>query len=156
MLVLFLLSWSHALPTLMSSLLDTSTLHYCYYPLEWNDGRPVRQICCTGYIMPIERLFLRLDKLNGNRHIFYATTKQARKIHSTLQRYLWNFTPRLTKKQVQARNFSLLPKRERNNLIDRYGNRLLYRSYNIVYNTIFVLVVPSIQSAASTVIMPKK
>ena len=48
--VLFLLYWAHALPTLMSALLENLTLHCGYCFLEWNDDSPFRQLCCTGYL----------------------------------------------------------------------------------------------------------
>ena len=49
-LVFFLLSWDHSLPNLLSTLLSALTLYCCYLPLEYNDDRFVRKLCCTVYL----------------------------------------------------------------------------------------------------------
>ena len=54
-IVLFLLSWDHALPYLMSTLLENLTLYFCYSLLEWNDDSPVRQLWCTVYLYACNR-----------------------------------------------------------------------------------------------------
>ena len=66
-LVFFLLSWSHALPTFMSALLETLTLHFCYCLFECNDSL-VRQLCCTVYLyacnMRLKRVWSDEPKFN--------------------------------------------------------------------------------------------
>ena len=54
-LVFFLLSWSHALPNLMYSLLETLTLYCCYCLLECNDGSYIRQLWCAVYLYACNR-----------------------------------------------------------------------------------------------------
>ena len=54
-IVFFLLSWVHALPTLMSDLIETLTSHCRYCLLECNDDNPVRKLCCTVYIYACDR-----------------------------------------------------------------------------------------------------
>ena len=54
-LVFFLLSLSHALPTLISALLENLTLHCCYCILECNNDIHIRQLCCTIYIYACNR-----------------------------------------------------------------------------------------------------
>ena len=45
-----LLYWSHAVPNCLPAVLETLTLHCFCCLLEWNDDRPVRQLCCTVYL----------------------------------------------------------------------------------------------------------
>ena len=47
-LVLFLSYWAHSLPTLLSDLLETLTLHCCYCLLECNYYSPVRHLWCNN------------------------------------------------------------------------------------------------------------
>ena len=56
-IVLFLLSLSHSLPTLLSALIETLTLNCCYCLLECNDDIPVRHIWCTFYSYAYNRFF---------------------------------------------------------------------------------------------------
>ena len=41
---IFLLSWAHAIPTLLYALIETLTLHCCYCFLEWSYESPIIQI----------------------------------------------------------------------------------------------------------------
>ena len=50
LIVFFLLFWSRSLPTLLSNLLETLTLHFCYCLLECNYDIPVRQLWCSVYL----------------------------------------------------------------------------------------------------------
>ena len=72
-LVLFLLSWSHSLPTLLSDMLKTLTLHCCYCLLKCNYLRPVIHLCCTVYLYVCNRRLKKGDDLmNQNLPSFYC------------------------------------------------------------------------------------
>ena len=49
-LVFSLLYWDHALPTFLYDMLETLTLHFCYFIFECNDDIPVRNIFCNVHI----------------------------------------------------------------------------------------------------------
>ena len=56
-LVFFLLSLAYALPTLLSTMLETLTSNCFYCLLKFNDDIPVRQLCCTVYLYACNRRF---------------------------------------------------------------------------------------------------
>ena len=58
-LVFFLWYWAHDLPTFRSALIETFTLHCCYFLFKCTDDSPVRKLCCTVYLCACNRRFKR-------------------------------------------------------------------------------------------------
>ena len=54
-LVLFLLSWAHDLPSVLYALPKTLTSNCFYCLLQCNDDRPIIQLCCTVYLYACNR-----------------------------------------------------------------------------------------------------
>ena len=73
-LFFFLLSWAHAITTLMSDLLENLTLHfYCLF--ECNDDSPVRQLRCIVYLYSCSRRLKRHDLMNQHLPSFSCLKK---------------------------------------------------------------------------------